>query len=222
MSTGYDCDWVQGLCYSVPGRGSPYKTISDCITSCSQYCHLPDFMKLGDTEVPVPNSCRKRLVEYYDARRNPGCPTSMVECQTQFQPVSGPMAGMAQTTPYIHLTPTMTLDGHGDAIHQAYSTLAMPMGDGMDQCGAPLSSACNSTKDCLNERGQDPCGYDSPAVACKGGKCMCGSKQVFYNEGSTMDIGGGSSGQCFPQAKCAGCQFGGCYLSQRGQGCMPW
>lgn len=168
MSTGYDCDWVQGLCYSVPGRGSPYKTFSDCVTSCSQYCHLPDFMKLGDTEVPVPNSCRKRLVEYYDARRNP-CPTSMVECQTQFQPVSGPMAGMAQTTPYIHLTPTMTLDGHGDAIHQAYSALAKGYGRRCKknwECGRHASCSDGA---CVDYRGNrvvftPPTGMERPSV----------------------------------------------------------
>lgn len=136
MSTGYDCDWEQGLCYPSPGRGSPYKTHADCVTSCSQYCHLPDFMVVDNLRLPVPGTCRKRLVEYYDARRPPGCPTSMTACRSQFGtpqvvlPRHGPamevppeaLAGAAHyPAAQQHVTPSMTLDGFGDATHRAYA-----------------------------------------------------------------------------------------------------
>jgi len=98
MSLGYDCDYEQGLCVPFQGRGATFKTPESCTTSCSKYCHLPTVITdESNRRTVIPGTpCKKQLVEYFDARRSPGCPANMQECRTQFQPVTAERhAGMS-------------------------------------------------------------------------------------------------------------------------------
>ena len=98
MSITYDCDFKQGLCLPFSGRGGTFRTPEECSTSCSKYCFLPKIVinQDGKRTVKPGTACKKQLVEYFDARRSPGCPANMLECQTQFHPVTGERhAGMS-------------------------------------------------------------------------------------------------------------------------------
>ena len=104
---GYDCDAFNKMCVAQPGGQGTYGTLGDCQADCGPMCFVPEMTGPFITEDgfwhpgrPVHGSpCSKKLVPWENIREDPSNPyhlpcMSRGECETAFNPVNVPMAGM--------------------------------------------------------------------------------------------------------------------------------
>jgi len=104
---GYDCDAFNKMCVAQPGGQGTYGTLGDCQADCGPKCFVPEMTGPFITEDgfwhpgrPVHGSpCSKKLVPWENLREDPSNPyhlpcMSRGECETAFNPVDVPMAGM--------------------------------------------------------------------------------------------------------------------------------